>query len=128
MRIAPETNPVERSVKRRQNLLIAATFAGLLAALALLNLTPVPSLVCETFNLDRHVPASMLGRAYWDDCFGGPLGTLAAGSLPHPEDLSYAPEADEFLAALENLAEQEEQIENVEAAQAEAEPEEDTAA
>ena len=48
------------------------------------------------------------------------MGTLAAGALPRPETLSYAPEADEFLAQLENLAAQEEQIENVEAAQEEA--------
>lgn len=126
MRIAPETTPIERSVRRRQNLLIAVTFAGLLAVLALLNLTPLPAMVCEVFELDKDVPASMLGRAYWNDCFGSPLGTLAAGSLPRPEDLSYAPEADEFLAELENLAAQEEQIENVEAAQAEAEAEGET--
>lgn len=67
------------------------------------------------------VPADLLGEAYWDDCFGGPLGDFAAGSLPRPEHLSYAPEADQFLAELEKLAAQEEVIEAAEAEQAEAE-------
>ena len=117
MRIAPETNAVDRAVKRRQNLQVIGTFVGLLALVGLMNLTPIPRWVCESFELDPDVPASQLGRAYWDDCFGGPLGPLAAGTLPHPEDLSYAPEADEFLAALEEFAAKEE------AAQAAAETE-----
>lgn len=114
MRAAPDTdvnaagNPLARAVKRRQNLQVIGTFAGLLALVGLMNLTPIPRWVCEAFDLDPEVPASQLGRAYWDDCFGGPLGPLAAGTLPHPEDLSYAPEADEFLAALEEFAAREE--------------------
>lgn len=108
MRIAPETNAVDRAVKRRQNLQVIGTFVGLLALVGLMNLTPIPRWVCESFELDPDVPASQLGRAYWDDCFGGPLGPLATGTLPHPEDLSYAPEADEFLAALEEFAAKEE--------------------
>ena len=128
MRIAPDTPPLERAVRRSQNLRIAATFAALLVLLWLLNLTPLPAMVCESFGLDRDYPASMLGRAFWDDCFCGALGTLAAGSLPHPEELSYAPEADEFLAQLEALAAQEGHIEDVEAAQANAEGEANNAA
>ena len=96
MRIAPETNAVDRAVKRRQNVQAIGTFLSLLLLFGLMNLTPIPRWVCEAFELDPEVPASQLGRAYWDDCFGGPLGPLAAGTLPHPEDLSYAPEADEF--------------------------------
>lgn len=112
MRAAPDTNaadnPLARTVKRRQNLQVIGAFVGLLLLLGLMNLTPIPRWVCEAFDLDPEVPASQLGRAYWDDCFGGPLGPLAAGTLPHPEDLSYAPEADEFLAALEEFAAREE--------------------
>ncbi|MEE0705615.1 MAG: hypothetical protein UCH28_04430 [Adlercreutzia sp.] len=119
MRIAPETNAVDRAVKRRQNLQVIGTFVGLLALVGLMNLTPIPRWVCEAFELDPKVPASQLGRAYWDDCFGGPLGSLAAGTLPRPEDLSYAPEADEFLAALEEFAAQEEAAQAAEEAEAE---------
>lgn len=79
MRVAPETTPIERAVRRRQNLLVAVTSAGLLALLALLSLTPLAAMVCEAFELYKDYPTSMLGRAYWNDCFGGPLGTLAAG-------------------------------------------------
>ena len=128
MRIASDTPPLERAVRRSQNLRTVVTFTALLAVLWLLNLTPLPAMVCESFGLDRDYPASMPGRAFWVDCFGGPLGTLAAGSLPHPEELSYAPEADEFLAQLEALAAQEEHIEDVEAAQANAEGEAHNAA
>lgn len=119
MRIAPETNAVDRAVKRRQNLQVIGTFVGLLALVGLMNLTPIPRWVCEAFELDPEVPASQLGRAYWDDCFGGPLGSLAAGTLPRPEDLSYAPEADEFLAALEEFAAREEAAQAAEEAEAE---------
>ena len=91
-----------------------------LALVLVLNLTPLPLWV-EWIGFDRHTPASLLGEAYWDDCFGGPLGDFAAGSLPRPEHLSYAPEADQFLAELEKLAAQEEVIEAAEAEQAEAE-------
>lgn len=108
------------AVRRRQNLQVAGTFAGLVALLLVLNLTPLPLWV-EWIGFDRHTPASLLGEAYWDDCFGGPLGDFAAGSLPRPEHLSYAPEADQFLAELEKLAAQEEAIEAAEAEQAEAE-------
>ena len=85
-------------VHRRQNLQILATFAALVALVLLLNLTPVPGWVCSFIELEPDVPADLLGEAYWDDCFGGPLGDFAAGSLPRPEHLSYAPEADQFLA------------------------------
>lgn len=119
MRIAPETNAVDRAVKRRQNLQVIGTFVGLLALVGLMNLTPIPRWVCEAFELDPEVPASQLGRAYWNDCFGGPLGSLAAGTLPRPEDLSYAPEADEFLAALEEFAAREEAAQAAEEAEAE---------
>lgn len=119
MRIAPETNAVDHAVKRRQNLQVIGTFVGLLALVGLINLTPIPRWVCEAFELDPDVPASQLGRAYWDDCFGGPLGPLAAGTLPHPEDLSYAPEADEFLAALEEFAAREEATQAAEEAETE---------
>lgn len=108
-------------VRRRQNLRILATFAALVALVLLLNLTPVPGWVCSFIELEPDVPADLLGDAYWDDCFGGPLGDFAAGSLPRPEHLSYAPEADQFLAELEKLAAQEEAIEAAEAEQAEAE-------
>ena len=91
-----------------------------LALVLVLNLTPLPLWV-EWIGFDRHTPASLLGEAYWDDCFGGPLGDFAAGSLPRPEHLSYVPEADQFLAELEKLAAQEEAIEAAEAEQAEAE-------
>lgn len=91
-----------------------------MALVLVLNLTPLPLWV-EWIGFDRHTPASLLGEAYWDDCFGGPLGDFAAGSLPRPEHLSYAPEADQFLAELEKLAAQEEVIEAAEAEQAEAE-------
>lgn len=112
--MASSENPssIETTVRRQLNLQAIATFAGLLALLWLLNLTPVPGWVCETIGLDADSPANLLGQAYWDDCFGGPLGDFAAGSLPRPDDLNYAPEADEFLAALENLAAQEKQIES----------------
>lgn len=121
MRTAPDTdttagNPLARTTGRLQNLRALATLLGLLLLLWLVNLTPIPRWLWESFEMDADTPASLLGHAYWDDCFGGPLGTLAAGALPRPETLSYAPEADEFLAQLENLAAQEEQIENVEAA------------
>lgn len=108
-------------VRRRQNLQIIATFAALVALVLLLNLTPVPGWVCSSIGLDPETPADLLGEAYWDDCFGGPLGNFAAGPLPRPEHLSYAPEADQFLAELEKLAAQEEAIEAAEAEQAEAE-------
>lgn len=108
------------AVRRRQNLQVAGTFAGLVALVLVLNLTPLPLWV-EWIGFDRHTPASLLGEAYWDDCFGGPLGDFAAGSLPHPEHLSYAPEADQFLAELEKLAAQEGAIEAAEAEQAAAE-------
>ena len=108
-------------VRRRQNLRILATFAALVALVLLLNLTPVPGWVCSFIELEPDVPADLLGEAYWDDCFGGPLGDFAAGSLPRPEHLSYAPEADQFLAELEKLAAQEEAIEAAEAEQAEVE-------
>ncbi len=98
---------IDASVRRRQNLQVICTFSGLVALVALLNFTPLPLMVCEQFGLDRDVPASLLGRAYWDDCFGGPLGDAVAGALPRPDDLSYAPEADAFLAALDEFAEQE---------------------
>ena len=91
-------------VHRRQNLQILATFAALVALVLLLNLTPVPGWVCSFIELEPDVPADLLGEAYWDDCFGGPLGDFAAGSLPRPEHLSYVPEADQFLAELEKLA------------------------
>lgn len=78
-------------VHRRQNLQILATFAALVALVLLLNLTPVPGWVCSFIELEPDVPADLLGEAYWDDCFGGPLGDFAAGSLPRPEHLSYAP-------------------------------------
>ncbi|MDE8702665.1 hypothetical protein PZH32_06775 [Adlercreutzia equolifaciens] len=123
MRAAPDTNaadnPLARAVKRRQNVQAIGTFVGLLLLLGLMNLTPIPRWVCEAFELDPEAPASQLGRAYWDDCFGGPLGSLAAGTLPHPEDLSYAPEADEFLAALEEFAAREEAAQAAEEAEAE---------
>ena len=99
-------------VRRRQNLQILATFAALVALVLLLNLTPVPGWVCSFIELEPDVPA---------DCFGGPLGDFAAGSLPRPEHLSYAPEADQFLAELEKLAAQEGAIEAAEAEQAAAE-------
>lgn len=102
-------------VHRRQNLQILATFAALVALVLLLNLTPVPGWVCSFIELEPDVPADLLGEAYWDDCFGGPLGDFAAGSLPRPEHLSYAPEADQFLAELEKLAAQEGAIEAAEA-------------
>lgn len=108
------------AVRRRQNLQVAGTFAGLVALVLVLNLTPLPLWV-EWIGFDRHTPASLLGEAYWDDCFGGPLGDFAAGSLPRPEHLSYAPEADQFLAELEKLAAQEGAIEAAEAEQAAAE-------
>lgn len=108
------------AVRRRQNLQVAGTFAGLVALVLVLNLTPLPLWV-EWIGFDHHTPASLLGEAYWDDCFGGPLGDFAAGSLPRPEHLSYVPEADQFLAELEKLAAQEEAIEAAEAEQAEAE-------
>lgn len=123
MRVTPNTNaadnPLACAVKRRQNLQVIGAFAGLLALVGLMNLTPIPRWVCEAFDLDPEVPASQLGRAYWDDCFGGPLGPLATGTLPHPEDLSYAPEADEFLAALEEFAAREEAAQAAEKAEAE---------
>lgn len=98
---------IEAGVRRRQNLQILGTFAGLVALVALLNCTPLPLMVCEQFGLDRDVPASLLGEAYWDDCFGGPLGNFTAGPLPRPDSLSYAPEADAFLAALNEFADTE---------------------
>ena len=104
-------------VRRRQNLQILATLAALVALVLLLNLTPVPGWVCSFIELEPDVPA----EAYWDDCFGGPLGDFAAGSLPRPEHLSYAPEADQFLAELEKLAAMEETIEAVETEQVEEE-------
>ena len=67
-------------VHRRQNLQILATFAALVALVLLLNLTPVPGWVCSFIELEPDVPADLLGEAYWDDCFGGPLGDFAAGS------------------------------------------------
>lgn len=108
-------------VRRRQNLQILATFAALVTLALLLNLTPVPGWVCSFIELEPDVPADLLGEAYWDDCFGGPLGDFAAGSLPRPEHLSYAPEADQFLAELEKLAAMEETIEAVETEQVEEE-------
>lgn len=88
-------------VRRRQNLQILATLAALVALVLLLNLTPVPGWVCSFIELEPDVPADLLGEAYWDDCFGGPLGDFAAGSLPRPEHLSYAPEAGQLPAKLE---------------------------
>lgn len=108
-------------VRRRQNLQILATLAALVALVLLLNLTPVPGWVCSFIELEPDVPADLLGEAYWDDCFGGLLGDFAAGSLPRPEHLSYAPEADQFLAELEKLAAMEETIEAVETEQVEEE-------
>lgn len=108
-------------VRRRQNLQILATLAALVALVLLLNLTPVPGWVCSFIELEPDVPADLLGEAYWDDCFGGPLGDFAAGSLPRPEHLSYAPEADQFLAELEKLTAMEETIEAVETEQVEEE-------
>lgn len=98
---------IEAGVRRRQNLQILGTFAGLAALVALLNCTPLPLMVCEQFGLDRDVPASLLGESYWGDCFGGPLGDFVAGPLPRPGSLSYAPEADAFLAALNEFADAE---------------------
>ena len=98
------TESLDKAIRRRQNLRLAATAAGLLALVALCNLTPVRAQLCAYFDLEDEIPASLLGNAYWDDCFGGPLGTLAAGSLPRPNDLSYSPEADAFLAALNEFA------------------------
>ncbi len=105
------TESLDKAIRRRQNLRLAATFAGLLALVALCNLTPVRAQLCAYFDLEDEIPASLLGNAYWDDCFGGPLGTLAAGSLPRPNDLSYSPEADAFLAALNEFAAREEAAE-----------------
>lgn len=75
-----------------QNLQVAGTFAGLVALVLVLNLTPLPLWV-EWIGFDRHTPASLLGEAYWDDCLGGPLGYFAARAAPRPGSLSYAPEA-----------------------------------
>lgn len=108
------------TVRRHQNLQILGTFAGLVALWLLLNLTPVPLWVCEQVGLHPNTPASLLGRAYWDDCFGGPLGDAVAGPLPRPDDLSYAPEADQFLAELENFADREEAAAEDDAAEGEA--------
>lgn len=121
MRNTPTSTPtsaasIEAAVRRRQNLQIVGTFAGLVALVSLLNCTPLPLMVCEQFGLDRDVPANLLGEAYWDDCFGGPLGNFTAGPLPRPDDLSYAPEADTFLATPGEFA-------DTEAAQQEATPE-----
>ena len=104
------------AVRRRQNLQVAGTFAGLVALVLVLNLTPLPLWVCEWIGFDRHTPASLLGEAYWDDCFGGPLGDFAAGPLPRPGSLSYAPEAGAFLAELEKAAAREEAANAAEAA------------
>ncbi|WP_306506223.1 hypothetical protein [Adlercreutzia equolifaciens] len=103
------------AVRRRQNLQVAGTFAGLVALVLVLNLTPLPLWV-EWIGFDRHTPASLLGEAYWDDCLGGPLGDFAAGPLPRPGSLSYAPEAGAFLAELEKAAAREEAANAAEAA------------
>lgn len=108
MRLLREISPLDHAVRRRQNLQIVATFAALVALVLLVNFTPVSRWVCEVFGLSAEEPASLLGRAYWDDCFGGPLGSAVAGTLPRPDDLGYTPEADEFLAAHDELAAQEE--------------------
>ena len=105
------TESLDKAIRRRQNLRLAATFAGLLALVALCNLTPVRAQLCAYFDLEDEIPASLLGNAYWDDCFGSPLGALAAGSLPRPNELSYSPEADAFLAALNEFAAREEAAE-----------------
>ena len=52
------------AVRRRQNLQVAGTFAGLVALVLVLNLTPLPLWV-EWIGFDRHTPASLLGEAYW---------------------------------------------------------------
>lgn len=103
-------------VRRRQNLRILATFAALVALVLLLNLTPVPGWVCSFIELEPDVPADLLGEAYWDDCLGGPLGDFAAGPLPRPGSLSYAPEAGAFLAELDKAAAREEAANAAEAA------------
>lgn len=103
-------------VHRRQNLQILATFAALVALVLLLNLTPVPGWVCSFIELEPDVPADLLGEAYWDDCLGGPLGDFAAGPLPRPGSLSYAPEAGAFLAELDKAAAREEAANAAEAA------------